>query len=89
MDAERRKILDNMIRVRDGMQSIIDDCAHWNQHVRKPDEEPIDADPDGRMQRTIAAVNEALAIDERKGHVGKIDAPSMEILYPKWPTEPQ
>jgi hypothetical protein len=83
MDAKRRAILDNAIRVRDGMQSIIDDCAHWNRI--HPDQEPIDGDPDGRMQRTIAAINEMLAIDERKGHTGKIDAPSMDILYPKGP----
>lgn len=31
--------------------------AHWNEHVRKPDEEPIDPDPDGTYAMCLAYVN--------------------------------
>ena len=31
--------------------------AHWNAHVRRPDEDPIDPDPDGSYAMCLAYCN--------------------------------
>lgn len=87
MDAERKRILDNVQKNIATIEGLFADTDHWNRE--HPNEEPVDADPDGRLRATLAAYRELLAIDEAKGHTGKIVAPSMDILYPKGPKEPQ
>jgi len=42
-------MIDEAKRVQKEINQIFIDVAHWNRAVRKPDELPIDADPDGEM----------------------------------------
>lgn len=87
MDAKRQRILDNVKAHIESIEQLFTDVAHWNR--THPNEEPVDADPDGRLRLTQDAYREMLAIDEAQGHTGKIVAPSMDILYPRGPKEPQ
>jgi hypothetical protein len=49
-EAEHRaRIIERVIELRAEVQSQFDMIAHWNEHVRKPHEEPIDPDPDGLL----------------------------------------
>ena len=87
MDPYRMEILDRVRRNMQSIEQLFADADHWNRV--NPSQEPIDPDPDGRLKTTLAAYREMLAIDEAKGHTGKIVAPSMDILYPRGPKEPQ
>lgn len=87
MDAERRRILSRVESNIREIELMFSDAEHWNRV--HPHEEPIDVDPDGRLRATLAAYREMLEIDAAKGHTGKIVAPSMDLLYPKGPKEPQ
>lgn len=44
-------------------QQILNDCAHWNEHVRQPGEDPIDGDPDGSLLSCIAYCDGILSGD--------------------------
>lgn len=46
---KRKEIIAKARRIRAEVEQIFDDSAHWNECVRKPDEERIDPDPDGKM----------------------------------------
>ena len=49
----------------EGLQ-ILADAMHWNECVRKEDEEPINPDPDGSIERTISHTGDLiLQIDEK------------------------
>jgi hypothetical protein len=53
-------------RVREARQRIAQfflDVAHWNAHVRKPGEAPIDPDPDGDLALIAAHYDRILKND--------------------------
>jgi hypothetical protein len=85
MDARRRDILDRARLQRAEIEQYFIDGAYWNDCVRTPDEEPIDLDPTGNLRRMADALDEMLALDQAKGGVGSIDAPSLSILFQKEP----
>lgn len=61
-DAERRQqIIDLGRLIRAEIQQIFVDAAHWNEHVRQPHEEPVDPDPDGRLQRCLDYIDAVVA----------------------------
>ena len=49
-EGERRaSLIARVIELRAEVQWHFESVAHWNDHVRKPHEPAIDADPDGLM----------------------------------------
>lgn len=46
---ERAKLVARVIDLRSECRQIFTDAEHWNEHVRKPEEEPVDPDPDGTL----------------------------------------
>lgn len=57
----RRKTLAELLaeakKQRAEITQLFVDCEHWNDCVRKPDEERIEADPLGDMRRIAAALD--------------------------------
>lgn len=47
VDFERARLLRQARRIKKDTEQIFIDAAHWNEHVRRPDEPPIDPDPFG------------------------------------------
>lgn len=80
---DRDDIIRRIKRQRREIEQYFTDVASWNENARKPDEEPIDPDPTGSMRRLAVALDEAIAMDEAKGGVGSIDAPSLSIIFHK------
>lgn len=54
----RQEIIDEAKRIRAECQQILLDGEHWNNI--HPNEEPIDADPEGQLKRTIAGIDAML-----------------------------
>ncbi len=52
--AQRAAFIADALRQRAEIEQYFRDVAHWNDHVRKPDEESIDPDPDGTMVCLVA-----------------------------------
>jgi hypothetical protein len=48
---QRHEIINEALRIRAEITQIFNDCEHWNNGVRKPSVVPINADPDGQMER--------------------------------------
>lgn len=71
-DRERERLLNEARRIRDNVQGIFDDVAHWNAHVRQPDEEPIDPDPTGEMRMILDGIDRMLANDKGAGPLAPI-----------------
>lgn len=59
--AERTRLIQRAIRKRDELKAYFATVEHWNTSVRKPNEEAIDPDPDGQMQRILTYYNELIA----------------------------
>lgn len=57
MDPIRQKLLDEAKRQTANLTQYFNDVAHWNDCVRKPDELPIDPDPDGKMAKIKTALD--------------------------------
>jgi hypothetical protein len=57
---ERQKLLDRVIRLRRDIELEFSTAAHWNEHVRKPDEAPIDPDPGGRLRQVCDDIDSLL-----------------------------
>lgn len=51
--AQRARLVESVRSARQDIAQIFIDCEHWNAHVRKPDERPIDPDPGGDL-KTLA-----------------------------------
>jgi hypothetical protein len=60
-NTERHELITRMLDLRRESQQILTDAAHWNSSVRKPDEAPIDPDPDCDLANIILAVENAVA----------------------------
>jgi hypothetical protein len=56
LSAERQRIIGEI-------EQIFIDAEYWNTHVRKPDEAPIDPDPDGQMTAILKALKSAQEYD--------------------------
>lgn len=53
-DAERRaELIRRVVDLRAECRQIFADAEYWNDHVRKPEEETIDPDPDGTLALLI------------------------------------
>ena len=75
---ERDRILKKARAVRDDIEQQFLDIAHWNTHVRKPDEEPIDPDPDGVLRKLQDRLTRMLAADKGYGPIPPIfDGPTI------------
>jgi len=68
-DAERRRIIANAKHVCAGIEDTFVKVAYWNEHVRQPDEAPIDPDPDGAMRRLADGLDRMLADDTGDGPI--------------------
>ncbi|MGE0450871.1 MAG: hypothetical protein AB7Q29_14960 [Vicinamibacterales bacterium] len=42
------------------------DCDYWNSQVRKPDEAPVDADPDGQLRRRFFGLQHMLRREDAR-----------------------
>lgn len=60
---QRAVLVDKVREARQQIAQIFNDCEHWNTHVRKPDEQPIDPDPDGDLQCLAAFYDRILKND--------------------------
>lgn len=72
-DPERQRILRRFKKLRRSLELDFNTANYWNEHVRKPDEEPIDADPFGEMRRLMAAIDELLAHDTGSGPIASLN----------------
>jgi hypothetical protein len=67
----KQQIIDEMWRVHHEITMYFNDIAHWNSCVRKPDEEEIEADPDGTMEKMRQSLDIALSqLDDRSACEG-------------------
>jgi len=55
----RESIIGRAIYIRDEIQQIFDDVAHWN--ANRPAHDHIEADPDGTLKRRLDGINAMLA----------------------------
>lgn len=62
----REEILTNAERICAEIDKIFADAEHWNNNVRKPDEEPINPDPDGRLAKMRAGYGQMLMREKTK-----------------------
>jgi hypothetical protein len=69
---ERARIVGNARNTRAEIEQLFTDCAYWNEHVRKPDEAPIDCDPDGTLRRLADGLDRMLADDTGSGQIPPI-----------------
>lgn len=53
-------------RLHDEIIQIFFDQQYWNQNVRKPDEEPINVDADGKLAGMLKALEHFLRKEENK-----------------------
>lgn len=61
-DGERRaSLIARVIELRSDVRQIFDDAAYWNERVRKPEEEPIDPDPDGVLALLLQKLDAQVA----------------------------
>lgn len=57
---QRHEIINEALRIRAEITQIFNDCEHWNNAVRKPSVVPIDADPNGQMERYRTSIEAGL-----------------------------
>jgi hypothetical protein len=67
---ERAQLIGRLRAMKAETEQIFIDTDHWNRV--HPDEEPIDPDPDGRLNRMLASINFALACEDASGGVGPL-----------------
>lgn len=51
---ERERILAEAKRIKREIEIDLNTIAYWNAHVRRPDEAPIEPDPNGTMRSCLA-----------------------------------
>lgn len=59
----RKRLIEKMLAARQDIAQMFIDAEHWNTQVRKPDEEPIDPDPDGLLREIAAHYDRLLKND--------------------------
>lgn len=57
---QRHEIINEALRIRTEITQIFNDCEHWNTAVRKPSVVPINADPNGQMERYRSSIEAML-----------------------------
>lgn len=65
IDPERQRIVARAMTLRADIEQIFIDCASWNDNARKPDEETIDCDPDGKLRRIADGLDLFLVTEAR------------------------
>lgn len=73
----RTQVISEIRQLGEEARLIIFDAKHWNNCVRKPDEPPIDPDPDGMLSEVAREIDEFL---ERDTGQGKIDLDLLSLL---------
>jgi len=58
--SQLQRIRDRAATIHAEAKQILIDATHWNECVRKENEEPIDADPDGSVERTVAYTSDVI-----------------------------
>lgn len=48
--ARRAELVEKVLSARQEIEQIFIDVAHWNDTVRKPNEAPVDPDPNGDLR---------------------------------------
>jgi hypothetical protein len=79
---ERARIIANARQTRQEIEEIFVDCDHWNTHVRKPNEMPIDCDPDGELRRLADGLDTFIAIETGRGGAFQVDASGRLVTTP-------
>lgn len=59
--ARRAKIIERAVELRNEIRGIFSDVEHWNNAVRQPGEEPLDADPDGLLRALLVKLDAQIA----------------------------
>lgn len=57
----RDRLLARGMRLRLEIEQTFIDTAHWNDQVRRPDEDPIDPDPDGQLRKLAETLDRQFA----------------------------
>ena len=57
---ERKKIVLRSETLRESIKQYFRDINHWNDSVRRSDEEPIDPDPDGKLTKMLRSLDDGL-----------------------------
>jgi 5-hydroxyisourate hydrolase-like protein (transthyretin family) len=61
-DGRRRaKLIQRVIELRHELQIDFNTCDYWNQNIRKPDEAPINFDPDGLLKLLLEKLDAQIA----------------------------
>lgn len=68
----RAQIVANARVLRAEIEQIFIDLSHWNDSVRKPGEEPVDPDPDGKLRRIADVIDRMLANEDRLETEGRV-----------------
>jgi hypothetical protein len=65
-DPTRQQMIERAVTLRAEIELHFQTYAHWNDNVRKPDEQPIDPDPDGQLLRIAAGIDRMLATEKTR-----------------------
>lgn len=66
-EANRARIILHAKRTKIEIEQMFSDFDHWNRCVRKPDEAPIDIDPDGCLAVFLVELNQLIAAEHTDG----------------------
>lgn len=62
----RQRLIDRAMHIRVEIEQIFIDCASWNDNARKPDEELIDSDADGKLRRMADGLDRMLVAEAER-----------------------
>ena len=65
-ETERAALVTRARQQRAEIEQYFADLAHWNAAVRRPDEAPIDPDPDGIVARLMQGLDRLLAVEDAR-----------------------
>jgi hypothetical protein len=63
----RKALVKRMRKLQFNIKAYFSDVEHWNNSVRKPDEEEIPPDPDGQLTAMLKALDDGLRREDVKG----------------------
>ena len=55
--AQRSSLIERAVEMRRQIEIDLNTVRYWNEHVRKPDEQPIDPDPHGEYAQMLVYLN--------------------------------
>lgn len=70
-DTARAEMIARVRKLRGEIADHFGTIAHWNDRVRAADEEPIDPDPDGQLQRIADGLDRTLAAEVARANAGQ------------------